>query len=121
MTDTSLHTFLCILAFTAVVLGGIGSILGGLSVVMHAIARRTKTTVDDSIAPDIDAGRAKLNELIAFLRGLTIPTSSSGDAAPASSTTTSAAITSPQTPSVKAAQAGSVRTLILVALAALGI
>ena len=107
MTDS----FLSIFVFTAVVLGGIGTILGGISVVLHAIAPRTKTTVDDTLAADVDAGRAKLNELLAFLHGLALPT------APVNTTATNVTITSPQTPSAKAAQAGRARTSVIATLA----
>ncbi len=114
------NSYLGILAFAAVVLGGLGTILGGISIALHAIAPRTKTTVDDKLAADVDAAHSKLDALLALLRGLAMPTSAPG-AAPAIATATNATTTSPQTPSAKAAQAGSVGTMLLAALAALGI
>jgi hypothetical protein len=52
------------------VLGGLGSILGIVSTVLHAIAPRTKTTVDDSLRDGVDVVRGDIAVLTALLRGL---------------------------------------------------
>jgi hypothetical protein len=39
-----------------------GAILGAASVVLHVVAPRTKTTIDDTIRDDVD-------KLLAFMRG----------------------------------------------------
>lgn len=59
------------------VLGGLGVILGGLSTVLHAIAPRTKTTLDDRAANGVDALRAEVATLSGLLRSL-IPPGGSG-------------------------------------------
>jgi hypothetical protein len=117
--SNSLHTFLCVLAFVAVVLGGLGAILGGISVVLHAIAQRTKSAVPGTLAADVDAVRDELDKLSALVHEIVLPSASTSAASPIGASDVT--ITSPQTPSAKAAQAGSVRTLIIAALAALGI
>lgn len=55
------------LALVGAVAGGLGLILGGLSTVLHAIAPRTKTTIDDTAAADIDALHAKLDRVLAMV------------------------------------------------------
>lgn len=68
--------FLSILALIAVVLGGLGAILGGTSVILHAIAPRTKTQLDDRAAAGVDAAHAKLDQVLGLLRGI-VPSASS--------------------------------------------
>jgi hypothetical protein len=74
MLDSS---FLSVLTLAAVVIGGLGAILGGLAVVLHAVAPRTKTTVDDRLAADVDAAHDKLDELLGLLRGIVPGTTTS--------------------------------------------
>jgi hypothetical protein len=105
-----------LLAVIAVVLGGLGSILGGLSVALHAIAARTKTSVDDTLAAEVDAGHAKLDALLSFLRGLSIPTTASTTTLQDTSPDATTTITSPQTPSAKVAQAGRASLSMIAAL-----
>jgi len=57
------------IAVVALVIGGLGMILGGLSVVLHAIAKRTVTTWDDTAAAEVDALHAKLDEVLALIGG----------------------------------------------------
>lgn len=57
----------------ALILGGIATLLAGLSVVLHAVAPRTKTTVDDKLADSVDAAHTKLDEVLAALRKLLGP------------------------------------------------
>lgn len=102
MTDN----ILSVLALAAVVIGGLGAILGGLSVVLHAIAPRTKTMVDDQLAADVDAAHDKLDEVLGLLRGI-VPASSA-------QTTPTSTTSAPST----AAKAGTVVTVVL--LAAIG-
>lgn len=78
--DSSTLNFL---AFGAVLIGGIGGILGGVSIVLHAIAPRTKTVVDDELAAGVDAAHDKLDEALGLLR-MVVPASS----APSSTTST---------------------------------
>jgi hypothetical protein len=52
------------------VLGGLGAILGGISVILHAIAPRTKTQLDDRAAAGVDAAHAKLDQVLGLLRGI---------------------------------------------------
>jgi hypothetical protein len=58
------------LFLTGVVLGGVGVILGGISMILHAIAPRTRTTIDDRAAAGVDAFRTELATLSSLLRGL---------------------------------------------------
>jgi len=58
------------LSLTGVVLGGVGVILGGISMILHAIAPRTRTTIDDRATAGVDAFRTELATLSSLLRGL---------------------------------------------------
>jgi len=54
----------------AVILGGLGVILGGVSTILHAIAPRTKTTIDDRAEVIVDTLRAEVASLTGLVRGL---------------------------------------------------
>lgn len=57
-------------ALIALVLSGLGAILGGLSVVLHAIAPKTKTTLDDRAADSVDRLHDKVDDVLAVVRGI---------------------------------------------------
>lgn len=92
MFDNSILNFL---AFAAVLIGGLGGILGGVSIVLHAIAPRTKTTVDDQLAAGVDAAHAKLDQVLDLLRGV-VPASSAPSTPIAPPSASSAPTPNPQ-------------------------
>jgi hypothetical protein len=49
------------------VLGGVALLLAGLSVVLHAVAPRTKNTVDDGLRDDVDKLKGMWSQLLALL------------------------------------------------------
>ena len=106
-----------ILTYIALGIGFLTAVGTSVSLFLHWLAPRTKGTWDDNAV-------AKLDELLAFLRGLATPTTTSpaiAVAAPANTTATNDTTTSPQTPNAKAAQAGRVGMMLIAALAALGL
>lgn len=105
--DTTTHT--AIMYFT-LALGFLTAVGTSVSLFLHWLAPRTRSTLDDRAV-------GKLDELLAFLRGLAPQAISI--ASPISPT--NATITSPQTPSAKAAQAGGAAALLIAALAGIGL
>src|SRR5262245_36203939 len=109
--------FLHFLTLTGVVLGGLGAILGGASMILHAIAPRTKTPVDDQLAADVDSLHGKVDDVLGLLRGV-----APGGAAPSSSTSTVAPIVAPaRNPQSGRVALGVVLVAALPALMAVGI
>jgi hypothetical protein len=98
--DTSILSYLTL---GAVVLSGIGAILGGVSVVLHAFASRTKTTVADRLAADVDLAHTRIDQVVSLLRGIA-PASSAPTTPPSASSAPSSA-----------AKAGTVATVALLA------
>ena len=97
------NSFLSVLAFAAVIIGGLGAILGGISVVLHAIAPRTKTTADDRLAVGFDTAHAKLDQVLGLLREilpagsvLTTPIAPPSASSAPSSTSAAAPMRNPQ-------------------------
>lgn len=108
------NSFLSVLSLAAVVIGGLGAILGGLSVVLHTIAPRTKTTVDDRLAADVDAAHDKLDQVLGLLRGIA-PGTTTGSASTSSlAIAPSAAPAASATPS-SASKASTVAAVALLA------
>jgi hypothetical protein len=103
--DTTTNT---ILTYIALGIGFLTAVGTSVSLFMHWLAPRTPSKWDDNAL-------VKLDELLAFLRGLSIPTTLPTDTAPSRATSTT--VTSPQTPSAKAAQAGRARLSMIAALA----
>lgn len=60
----------------AIILGGLGTIFGGVAVILHVIAPRTKTTADDVWAARFDAMAANVSSLGELLKRLTAPDTS---------------------------------------------
>jgi hypothetical protein len=83
---------------TGFVLAVVGAVLGAASMVLHVVAPRTKTTIDDQLRDDID-------EVLAFVRSLPPP-----------GTATASAPSSAPSPS-STSKAGSVATVALLAVA----
>src|ERR1700755_2098827 len=109
--DPTTHTALM---YFTLALGFLTAVGTSVSLFLHWLAPRTQSPWDDHVV-------AKLDQLLVFLRGLALPTSASPSAALATAPVTHTVATSPQTPSAKAAQAGRVGTMLIAALAALGI
>lgn len=59
-----------VVALAGLVLAGVATILAGVSVVLHAVAPRTKTTVDDRAAAAFDAARTDVLAVLSLLRQL---------------------------------------------------
>jgi hypothetical protein len=53
-----------IIALGLAALAGVETLLRGLSMILHAVAPRTKTTADDKLAEDVDAIHDKLDMLL---------------------------------------------------------
>lgn len=106
--DTTTNTILTYITLGIGLLTALGT---SVSLFLHWLAPRTQSRWDDSAA-------AKIDELLALLRGLALPPMLSSNSPSVSSAATTAT-TSPQTPSAKAAQAGRA-SLSVIAVLALG-
>lgn len=67
MTDPSSFDTPTIIAIGLAALAGVETLLRGASMILHAVAPRTKTTVDDRLAERVDLVHDKLDALLALV------------------------------------------------------
>lgn len=95
-----------IMAVVSLVVAGIAVLLGGASMVLHAIAPRTKTTLDDRAAAGVDAIRLDIAKLASAFQSLGFPAASAPAPSPVTVSVTNHTVPSDPPPTVTTTPVG---------------